>query len=339
MFENCISCNKCLKDCEFLKKYGNPSDIHKMISNGDLEKRVAYECSLCGLCNAVCPKGIDIKSYFLNLRRDVFKSDSKMVLKKFKSLLSYEKNSGSDIFKFYHIPQNANKLFFLGCAFTGKPPAMVLNVYKYLESKVGAIGIAIDCCYKISHDLGNVDKFEKKMFEKINIFKNHGIVEIITVCPSCTRVLRNYTEIEVNTIYKYLSDKSSTFDQSVTLHDPCVLRGDSQTQDLVRGILSNNGITITSTKYNRDKTLCCGEGGGVRFYNRELSDSWKKKHMEYANNTIATYCYGCKSFLKNKKVDVHHILDILFNDFSKINFFTFWKNRWKLKRELKRLAK
>ena len=67
----CIKCDVCQKECGFLKKYGKPKDIADHYDPLRKEDQgIPFECSLCGLCTAVCPKGIDPAGLFLEMRRE-----------------------------------------------------------------------------------------------------------------------------------------------------------------------------------------------------------------------------------------------------------------------------
>ena len=89
--DECIRCNKCFDECAFIRKYGNPKDIADNCNPLSLDNlEIAFECSLCGLCEAVCPAGIDPVSMFIEMRREAVKKN-KNILKKYTGLINYEK--------------------------------------------------------------------------------------------------------------------------------------------------------------------------------------------------------------------------------------------------------
>ncbi|MCE5335383.1 MAG: 4Fe-4S dicluster domain-containing protein, partial [Desulfobacteraceae bacterium] len=66
LMDQCVECGICRKDCEFLRRNGNPGSIIKAGEEGPGDGRdLAFECSLCGLCTAACPMGVDPASAFL----------------------------------------------------------------------------------------------------------------------------------------------------------------------------------------------------------------------------------------------------------------------------------
>ena len=325
MIKNCIECNKCVKECEFLKRYGNPVEVQEKIEKNIL---IAFECSLCGLCEAVCSKDVKFVEFILSKRQEAVKKGL-APLKQHKRILNFEKNASSKIFKFYNIPKNAKKIFFPGCAFSGNSTKFVMSVFDRLKKILNEpVGIVVDCCFKISHDLGLKDKFMKKTEEKIKIFNRYGIEEIITVCASCTDIFRKYMPFKITTIYEYLqNEKISKNFEKVNIHDPCALRNDNLTHSSIRKIIKNSKIEISEMTHIREKTFCCGEGGAAGFIDRAYSKSWKKKRLKEANYPIVVYCYGCKFFLKNRKLPVFHILDLIFENNKTPGMISFWMNK------------
>ena len=67
----CIECDLCRKECAFLKKHGKPKEIADRYDPALRKEDLAlpFECSLCGLCTAVCPAKIDPARLFLEMRK------------------------------------------------------------------------------------------------------------------------------------------------------------------------------------------------------------------------------------------------------------------------------
>ncbi len=58
VYNGCAGCDLCQNECAFLKRYGKPKGIADRYDPARKEDLVLpFECSLCGLCTAVCPKG------------------------------------------------------------------------------------------------------------------------------------------------------------------------------------------------------------------------------------------------------------------------------------------
>jgi Fe-S oxidoreductase len=72
--QTCVGCDLCQKECSFLRKYGKPKDIADRYDPSKKEDQgISFECSLCGLCAAVCPVGVDPAGLFLEMRRQAIR--------------------------------------------------------------------------------------------------------------------------------------------------------------------------------------------------------------------------------------------------------------------------
>lgn len=348
--EKCTECMKCVNECGFLERYGSPKKIAGAFSGGDSEcLRYSFECSLCGLCDSVCPLGVKTSEFLLQMRRDAV-SQGIAPFKEHSTILSYERKGTSKLFTYYSLPKDCDTVFFPGCAFTGSRPESTMTVLDMLRKKAPSTGIVLDCCCKPSHDLGRVDYFNSMFGEMRAFLLESGIKKLIVACPNCYKVFKTYgSPIEVITVYEVLSEHSSDYlasppmNRNVTIHDPCVLRDCPGVQDSVRKIAENSGCSISEMKHCREKTLCCGEGGSVGFIDQELADSWKIRRLrEAGKNHVITYCAGCSSTL-GKMTGTSHVIDVLIDPESALSCkarvskapFTYI-NRLLVKRRLKR---
>ncbi|WP_051284348.1 (Fe-S)-binding protein [Desulforegula conservatrix] len=316
--EKCTECMKCVAECDFLKKYGSPKKIADSSLSGDSEYlKYSFECSLCGLCDSVCPCGLKPADMFLAMRCE----SVNLGIAPFKAhspILSYEKKGTSKLFTYYSIPENCDTVFFPGCTFTGSRPESTMAVLDILRKKDFSTGIVLDCCCKPSHDLGRMDYFNSMFSEMRTFLLESGIKKIIVACPNCHKVFSSYgSPLEVITIYEVLADSEFSSDKpllkssSITIHDPCVLRDCTKIHDSVRKMAAISGCTLSEMKHSRERTLCCGEGGAAGFLDKELADSWKvKRSKEAGNNHLITYCAGCSNKLGGL-VKTSHIIDFV----------------------------
>jgi hypothetical protein len=81
----------------------------------------------------------------------------------------------------------------------------------------------------------------------------------------------------------------------------------------VRRLIRGTGLEILEMPHQREKTVCCGEGGGVRFLEPELARHWSKvRKAETKGARIVTYCAGCVAQL-GPDMPTQHVLDYLFD--------------------------
>ncbi|NOX32795.1 MAG: hypothetical protein GXP56_03515 [Deltaproteobacteria bacterium] len=348
MADTCNECGVCKKECGFLMTYGNPGSIAENYkADPGRWLGISFECSLCGLCTSVCPKELDPAAWFLDLRKEAVKKGL-INFSKHKTLLNYEKKGNSKKYSLYSLPENCDTVFFPGCTLAGTRPANTLNTFEYLKKQVENTGIVLDCCTKVSHDLGRQDYFNEMFFEMKSFLIKHKIKTIIVACPNCHKIFNTYgKEFKVETVYDIISrfgfDDTRKISGQITIHDPCPMRFEKSIQDSVRSVLRKKGLEIVDTPHQKSKTFCCGEGGSVACVSPGFAQTWKRKRVNEASpHKIVSYCAGCVNLL-SKSSDAFHVLDLVFDPEktmagkAKISKPPFtYLNRLKLKRKLKR---
>lgn len=346
---DCTECGACVDECAFLKLYGTPRALAEGHDPADPRKRVpAFECSLCSLCTAVCPFGVDPKALFLELRREaVDRGDAP--LPEHKGVLGYEKAGTSKRFTWYGLPAGCDTVFFPGCALPGTRPAAALEVYSRLKKEIPSLGVVLDCCTKPSHDLGRDAHFKACLGELKSYLLAQGIRRVLVACPNCWKVFTEYApELAVETVYETLAPlpAPSTATGTVTVHDPCVLRFAPKAQAAVRALAAAAGVTVEEMDHSGKTTLCCGEGGTVGALAPALARSWVAQRAgETGGRRVVTSCAGCANQLASR-VPVCHILDLVADPAAALEgrapvsrgLVTYW-NRLRVKARLKRDVK
>jgi uncharacterized membrane protein YdjX (TVP38/TMEM64 family)/Fe-S oxidoreductase len=328
----CSACGTCRKECTFLKRNGSPKEI---ADGCDLSVHeylgLSFGCSLCGLCTAVCPAGIDPAGLFLEMRRETVRQGQQQ-FRDHASLLAYEKRGMSSTYSYYGLPDKCDTVFFPGCTLAGTRSGAVVTTYEMLKESYPSLGIVLDCCMRGSHDLGREEYVSSFFGEMQRYLVSHGIKTVLTACPNCHKIFKEYgAELSTRSVYEAFAENGRSMGfmgpKKVTIHDPCVARFEPATQKAVRTLLKNGGNVIEEMDHSGRFTVCCGEGGGVDAVAPDLCGSWMElRRREGAGKTIVTYCAGCASRLGN---DTVHVLDILSGQGSKPRVtrspFTYWK--------------
>ncbi len=313
--ETCIRCNLCEKECAFLQKYGNPKDIADQYDPALKENRdMPFECSLCRLCTAVCPAGVDPAELFLRMRQEAVRRGGGD-FPEHKGQRDYERRGTSRAYSYYGLPKGCDTVFFPGCALSGSRSEKVILSYEKLQRKIPSLGIVLDCCTKPSHDLGREKYFAAMFGEMRDYLTENGVRHVLVACPNCYRVFARYgTGLSTKMIYDLLASepddtKGETPDEKVTVHDPCVVRFEDGMHDAVRAIIRSRGYTVEEMVHAGRKTLCCGEGGSVGALVPALAANWGRlRQKEAAGMKIITYCAGCAASLSRLAPTVH-VLD------------------------------
>ncbi|MDD2309281.1 MAG: DUF3047 domain-containing protein [Desulfuromonadaceae bacterium] len=267
MAARCTSCGECVRPCSFLQVEGTPAAVAR---RGDTDNNllVAYRCSLCGLCDAVCPELLSPSDMFRAMRQEAAKRHV-IDLKPYSPWLTYEKLGGSPPFRRDAIPEGCTTVFFPGCSFPGTRPDGVIILLQKLRTIDPNIGLVLDCCGKISHDLGLTERFEAIFNKLSDRLKARGITRILTSCPGCSKILREYgEEFETTSVYEILAEAEPVVVPSpdaptVTVHDPCPARFDDAQQQAVRQMVHSCGYRVEELPEHGRTTRCCGQGGMV----------------------------------------------------------------------------
>lgn len=315
----CTECGACVRDCAFLQRHGTP----KAIAAGyDCEvlacQERAFACSLCGLCAAVCPEGLDPGALFLALRRRAFAADSS-ALRPYRRLLAYEALGRSALLAWHGIPPGCDTVFFPGCALPGARPEATMGLYRQLRRLLPSVGIVLDCCIKPSHDLGRTAFFEATFFRLRERLIANNIRTVLTACPNCTKIFRQYGErLAVRTVWEVLQEggfapEHGRFERlEVSVHDPCPLRDDEHAQAAVRGLLTDWGCTVVEMNHRGKRTVCCGEGGAVGCIDPDLAGAWTGLRAREADSRLlVASCSGCVAML-NRRTPTAHLVDFLY---------------------------
>lgn len=315
--EHCNACGACLKECDFLQQHGTPRDIARdwLDSNRDFST-LPYLCSLCTLCSAVCPRGLNPRGLFLDMRRTE-KRLNPAPFPQHNRLLAYEQRGISPTYTWWGVPKGCDTVFFPGCTFPATRPAATRDLYAFLRQSIPNIGVVMDCCSKPSHDFGHEDLFSERFNELKHRLLKLGVKRVLVNCPNCFQVFkRNGGPLTVNTVYTYLADngtpRTGRAKGTVVVHDPCPMRDHPESMEAVRRLAVKMGAELEEMPHNKENTLCCGEGGAVPLMDRELATGWSKKRAEEAAGRMTiTACAGCVNML-SPFTPAAHILDLVF---------------------------
>ncbi|MGQ9719892.1 MAG: (Fe-S)-binding protein [Candidatus Jordarchaeum sp.] len=135
------------------------------------------------------------------------------------------------------------------------------------------------CCGSVLFNMGLVEEGIKLANKNKKIFKDMNIETLVTECAGCAKTFRIiYPEhldfrVEVLHLTEYLERKLNQnnleleykYPIRVTYHDPCHLGRGLGVYDPPRNILKSiNNLELVEMSRNRDKSRCCGAGGGVK---------------------------------------------------------------------------
>ena len=159
-----------------------------------------------------------------------------------------------------------------------------------------------------------------------NTLNEIGEEKIITSCAGCYKTFKkDYKEIlgvELDVVHtsQLFNDlikegklEPLFLDKTVTYHDPCHLGRHLEEYDTPREILDNISNLVEMDR-NKEKSRCCGAGGGVRAAFPEITENIAKMRLKDAEDVeaeiIVTSCPFCILNLRSVSNDCKKILDL-----------------------------
>lgn len=331
----CVSCGNCRSVCPVFEQTGRESkntrgrilimrDIYEGNACDDSVFESINTCTTCGYCAVACPAGVR-PAALIEATRTGLAAQNKMTptqakirdtvtmygntLGNSESRLSWLKESE------LQIPENPKAVYFVGCLDAYRYPETALNTYQILN-RMG-VGLLADekCCASPLLRLGftkEAQRFKQHNSEQI---RNSGADTVIAGCAGCYNTLKNNYDLDgitIVTVSEYLLSRLedlkkiglNRLDLKVTYHDPCHSGRHNRVYDepraLIREIVgADNFIEMENI---REKSRCCGGGGGVRSGYNELSLAMARRRLEdvpEGTDYIVTTCPLCVRNLRD----------------------------------------
>ena len=212
-------------------------------------------------------------------------------------------------------------IYFRGCTAREKET----NISKATEELLKLAGIEYHilddekCCGSVLLRTG----FEEEAHEQIE--KNTEVLRdelILTSCAGCFKTLKeDYDGIDVIHISQLLDElikegklNFNKRDLDVTYHDSCHLGRQLEVFDEPRDVIKAVA-NLVEMENNRENSLCCGAGGGVKSAYPEIADEMAKSRINQAKETdceiLVTPCPFCKLNLENDDLEVLDLTEFL----------------------------
>jgi len=324
IIDNCINCKLCIKNCAFLEQFcDDPIDFAKSFSVGldEDEAFLPYLCTLCGLCEVVCPKDLSFGKMCMEAREDLVKQGIGP-LSFHDPVVEEQKHTMTDDFILEFSDPNTgtnDRVFMPGCHLTEYSPDLVVSSYEWLTDAYPNTGFMFRCCAAPTRTMGVTDEFNEMGKELIVAAKKMGAKEIIVACPNCRKTVDSFAEdIKVTSLYELMAEsgkiqKAKNSDHVFAIHDPCADRYNSVMQDAVRTLLDQLGFTKEEFKNHGKKTTCCGMGGMVGYVSMDMPEAVKMSKLAQTDSDVVTYCASCRETFSDQR-DTIHLLDLVFRE-------------------------
>jgi Fe-S oxidoreductase/nitrate reductase gamma subunit len=207
-------------------------------------------------------------------------------------------------------------LFFVGClgSFDPRNQQTTLALARILQAagiNFAILGKEETCTGDPAKRIGNEYLAQMMAEQTVETLNSYTFKKIVTACPHCFNILTNeypqiggnYEVIHHSQLINQLIDEgriqidpqSSMARGKVTYHDPCYLGRYNKIYDEPRSaVAAMPGVELTEMARNRNKSFCCGGGGGRMFMEETRGSRINQARVNEAIDTGAeVLCAAC----------------------------------------------
>lgn len=333
-----------------LKKGLKPSVPLIGEGKASVSEEAIWSCTTCAACVEQCPVSIEHLPKTVKMRRHLVQMEAKFP----EELLGFFENmeqrsnpwgmapsertkwhANADVKTFE--PDQTEYLFFVGCAgaFDSRARQVTIAFTKLLNAagvSWGVLGNQEKCCGDSLRKLGNEYVFEQVVDENKKMFADKGVKKIVTHCPHCFNTLKNDYGLEVihhsELISKLLKEgklkfKSAAKPGKVVFHDPCYLGRHNGMYEQPREIIAiAAGEKPAEMGRSREKSFCCGAGGGrmwmEEYTGTRINRTRVKEALGEKPNLISVSCPYCLIMFEDGLKDEGAFNDVNVKDIAEI---------------------
>ena len=212
-------------------------------------------------------------------------------------------------------------LYFRGCTAREKETSIQKATEKLLDIAGVDYHILEDekCCGSVLLRTGFFNEAQRQIEKNTEVLKGE---KIITSCAGCYKTLKDdYEGLDVIHISQLLDElirdgklNLEKGELDVTYHDSCHLARHMEVFDEPRNVIGALA-NLVEMENNRENSLCCGAGGGVKSAYPEIATQMAKTRigqaMDTGCKTLVTACPFCKLNLSNDELEVLDLTEFL----------------------------
>ncbi|MFM8632725.1 MAG: (Fe-S)-binding protein [Candidatus Nanopelagicus sp.] len=238
------------------------------------------------------------------------------------------------------IPENIEYLFWVGCAGAyeerAKKTTKAVAELLYMSGVTfGVLGKRETCTGDPARRSGN--EFLYQILSRENIetlqesFGTRGVKKVVVTCPHCfTTIGRDYKqqgfELQMvhhtqllNQLVKEGRLKPAAplaaDAKKLTYHDPCYLGRHNQIYEPPRELLASAGVEVTEMPRNKERSFCCGAGGGRMWMEEKIGERINLNRVDEAIATgaeeVAVGCPFCRVMVSDGMVAKKSSVEVL----------------------------
>lgn len=327
---------------------GDGSDLTKVISDEEL-----FACTTCGACNNECPVLIEHPTLIMEMRRyRVAEGNLRGTAAGTLQRIGTQSNPwGLPLAERTHWAQGLNVplarenpnfelLFWVGCAgaYDSRGQQVARAIVRLLQMagvNFAILGPEERCTGDTPRRLGEDLLFQDLAQQNIQTLNRYQPKRIMTMCPHCLHTLKHeyrklggvyevvhHSQVLAELIQRGRLPRPAPMpDSTLAFHDPCYLARVNKIHDAPRALLEASGASLAEPERARERTFCCGAGGG-RMWMDEVPEQRPgiiraEELLKTGARTVAVGCPFCMIMVsdsikqKDDRVPVKDIAEIL----------------------------
>ncbi len=293
----------------YLNEFG-PGSEEPLIGKYQSQE-AAFQCTTCGSCEFQCPVGIQHLPMIIGLRRGAVNTGKWEDDYGTKLFLNLERNGNalgfgsSERDKFVQKQEfpifdgTQEYCLWLGCMGSYDPRGREIitsfaKVMAHLGTSYGVLKKE-KCTGDPARRLGNDLVFQSLAEANLELLKQNKVQKIVSICPHCVRTMsvdwREYGEAPpIEHHSEFMARHADGLpvnkggNEEIVFHDPCYLGRYRGSYEPPREVVSKYG-TLVEAERSRERSFCCGAGGGLAFLGEEKG---KRVSIERAEQLVAT---------------------------------------------------
>ncbi len=279
----------------YLNEFG-PTSEDLLLGKHNSQEAV-FQCTTCGACEFQCPVGIEHVPIMVGLRRGAVNTGA------------WEDDYGGKLFNQLERGSNALGIgalerdkfiqktelpifdgtqefcLWLGCMGGYDPKgreiiASFARVMNYLGASYGVLKKE-KCTGDPVRRLGNDLLFQQLAEENLKNLAQNKVKKIVSICPHCVRTIQEDwkaygTPPEIEHHSEFMARYADRLPrqnsgEKVVFHDPCYLGRYRDVYDEPRQLVQIAGTLVEAPRH-RERSFCCGAGGGLAFLGEETGE-------------------------------------------------------------------
>ena len=291
----------------------------------------AFQCTTCGACEYQCPVGIQHLPIIVGLRRGAVNTGRWENEHGGKLFLNLERHGNSLGFppserqKFIeksglpYYDGSQEYCLWLGCmgAYDPQGRETVLALARVLRHLKVTFGVLRKerCTGDPARRLGNDLAFSQAAEANIETLKAAHVGKMVSICPHCVRTIgtdwreagatfeiEHHTELLARYAAQFPASSGGTARETVVYHDPCYLGRYRGAYEPARTLVARSA-DLLEPRRTRERSFCCGAGGGQMFLGEEQGKRINLERAEELTATgaavIGTACPFCRTMFRD----------------------------------------